>query len=559
MNVFGDRFQSIQTPKMSVFFKKQLINETYCTIVNNTLMHCPTPSVKEFTRNFRLINGLSSNLASTFENQIDDLDVITNNGQGQKTAVDEENNNQINILRSEPKRTQLKLKINFGLDNLRSLPLIGESFSSALIEQQQKSKLDSKDTFQATSSKAFSSSLDQDDQQDEEDRERSFFTINYVSDPKVYKLDQTASSFNDHSLIISGENLNYAISANELNVTIGNAPCTLESLTENQLICSAIIDRNSLKHKFFKADKLPSIDRNSNLLSSFLSIRQSDYEQQPINKQQLPVIVRFSENLQFHLGFLTNDDTKHFKKLNKKDDGQDDFDVSGSDNEEGFFSRGSGSGEQSERITQNVFIKGVVISGILLIIFCLIVLISFKRKSNEVEKEYKRMQLMMMDTLENNVRLECKQAFAELQTDLTEVNNLNQDCNIALLPSINYISNIFFPGLGCNPLSPDYKVCVLFTFDTFLKRNKLTIFHYFSLQLHNGQVFYNNSTNGQLLEELLFSKHFLLTFIDVLEQQPSFTLRDRCVFKKKLFLFFQSNFLKFYFYTHTIIYPIELT
>lgn len=42
-------------------------------------------------------------------------------------------------------------------------------------------------------------------------------------------------------------------------------------------------------------------------------------------------------------------------------------------------------------------------------------------------------------------------------------------------------------------------------------------------------MLYNNTSNGQLLEELLFSKSFLLTFIDVLEQQPSFSLRDRHV------------------------------
>lgn len=45
LNVLGERFLSIQTPKMGVYYRKQLINETYCTIVNNTLMLCPTPSV----------------------------------------------------------------------------------------------------------------------------------------------------------------------------------------------------------------------------------------------------------------------------------------------------------------------------------------------------------------------------------------------------------------------------------------------------------------------------------------------------------------------------------
>ncbi|KAF1764913.1 hypothetical protein GCK72_004864 [Caenorhabditis remanei] len=50
---------------------------------------------------------------------------------------------------------------------------------------------------------------------------------------------------------------------------------------------------------------------------------------------------------------------------------------------------------------------------ITLIIMCLI----FKRRRQEREKEYRKIQLQM-ENLENNVRKECKQAFAELQTNL---------------------------------------------------------------------------------------------------------------------------------------------
>uniref|UniRef100_A0A1I7TGI6 Sema domain-containing protein n=1 Tax=Caenorhabditis tropicalis TaxID=1561998 RepID=A0A1I7TGI6_9PELO len=50
---------------------------------------------------------------------------------------------------------------------------------------------------------------------------------------------------------------------------------------------------------------------------------------------------------------------------------------------------------------------------ITLIVMCLI----FKRRRQEREKEYKKIQLQM-ENLENNVRKECKQAFAELQTNL---------------------------------------------------------------------------------------------------------------------------------------------
>ena len=48
--------------------------------------------------------------------------------------------------------------------------------------------------------------------------------------------------------------------------------------------------------------------------------------------------------------------------------------------------------------------------------------------SLKAEREYKRIQIQM-DTLENNVRSECKQAFAELQTDMSD---LTDDLEVGL-------------------------------------------------------------------------------------------------------------------------------
>lgn len=455
LSVLGERFQSIQTPKMGVYYRKQLINETYCTIVNNTLMFCPTPSVKEFTRNFRLINGgqqTSNSLANTFENQIEDLDFLSPSAAA--------TNNNLNQLDDHQKRkTMLKLKISFGLDNsLRTLPLIGEQPPASKSQDlhNQNNYLDQDDQQQAGGLIGRSEVGEQEEQEDEK---RNYFTISYVSDPKVYKLDQSASSFSGDSLVIQGENLNYAISSNELNVTIAGAPCSLISLTENQLVCSAIVQR-----KWYKDKSTIESKSNSNLLSSLLSIRESDYEEEPVSP--LPVVVRYSENLEFHLGYLTSDDSTHFRKLNHKNENSPDA-GGGLGNERFFSGENNRMLNGSERTADSRgLIKGAIISGVLLIILCLILLISFRRKSNEVEKQYKQMQLMIIDSLENSVRLECKQAFVDqLQTDLTgvsgggEVNNLkSEDYNVVLLPIVQYISNIFFPGLDVNPLSPDYKV-----------------------------------------------------------------------------------------------------
>ena len=52
-----------------------------------------------------------------------------------------------------------------------------------------------------------------------------------------------------------------------------------------------------------------------------------------------------------------------------------------------------------------------------------------------------------MDILENNVRSECKQAFAELQTDLTDLTMEVEPTGIPSVPHRAYVMNVFFPGM----------------------------------------------------------------------------------------------------------------
>ena len=104
-----------------------------------------------------------------------------------------------------------------------------------------------------------------------------------------------------------------------------------------------------------------------------------------------------------------------------------------------------------------------VATGAILTVLSIVVLAIFKHKSNQAEREYKRIQLQM-DTLENSVRSECKQAFAELQTDMTDLNNDLQTTGIPTLDHRAYIIKVFFPGLPDNgsPISLDYKVSLEF-------------------------------------------------------------------------------------------------
>ncbi|XP_054164068.1 plexin-B-like [Oppia nitens] len=143
-----------------------------------------------------------------------------------------------------------------------------------------------------------------------------------------------------------------------------------------------------------------------------------------------------------------------------------------------------------------------VAAGAVLMLLSLIVLAIFKHKSSQAEREYKRIQLQM-DTLENSVRSECKQAFAELQTDMTDLNNDLQTTGIPTLDHRAYIIKVFFPGLPDNgsPLSSDYK--------------------------HSNGNPYNSEESMAHFEQLIYNRNFLLVFIETLENQKSFTIRDK--------------------------------
>lgn len=102
-------------------------------------------------------------------------------------------------------------------------------------------------------------------------------------------------------------------------------------------------------------------------------------------------------------------------------------------------------------------IAGIAIGTSIIVILLVVILIIYRRKSTQAEREYKRIQIQM-DTLESNVRLECKQAFAELQTDMTDLTADLENSGIPTLDHINYIMKVFFPGVSDHPILNSPKV-----------------------------------------------------------------------------------------------------
>ncbi|XP_042325939.1 plexin-A4 [Sceloporus undulatus] len=145
-------------------------------------------------------------------------------------------------------------------------------------------------------------------------------------------------------------------------------------------------------------------------------------------------------------------------------------------------------------------IVGIAVAGGLLIIFIVAVLIAYKRKSRESDLTLKRLQ-MQMDNLESRVALECKEAFAELQTDIHELTSDLDGAGIPFLDYRTYTMRVLFPGIEDHPVLRDLEVP-----------------GYRQERVEKGLKFF---------AQLINNKIFLLSFIRTLESQRSFSMRDR--------------------------------
>ncbi|XP_078500630.1 plexin-A2 [Lissotriton helveticus] len=145
-------------------------------------------------------------------------------------------------------------------------------------------------------------------------------------------------------------------------------------------------------------------------------------------------------------------------------------------------------------------IVSIAAGGSLLLIIVIIVLIAYKRKSRENDLTLKRLQ-MQMDNLESRVALECKEAFAELQTDINELTSDLDRSGIPFLDYRTYAMRVLFPGIEDHPVLRELEV------------------------QGNGQQ--NVEKALKLFAQLINNKVFLLTFIRTLEMQRGFSMRDR--------------------------------
>ncbi|KAK7916724.1 hypothetical protein WMY93_012485 [Mugilogobius chulae] len=145
-------------------------------------------------------------------------------------------------------------------------------------------------------------------------------------------------------------------------------------------------------------------------------------------------------------------------------------------------------------------IFSIAAGGGLLLIIVILVLLAYRRKSHENDLTLKRLQ-MQMDNLESRVALECKEAFAELQTDINELTSDLDRAGIPYLDYRTYAMRVLFPGIDDHPVLRELEVS------------------------GSGQLGVEKALKQ--FAQLVNNKVFLLTFIRTLEAQRSFSMRDR--------------------------------
>lgn len=163
----------------------------------------------------------------------------------------------------------------------------------------------------------------------------------------------------------------------------------------------------------------------------------------------------------------------------------------------------------TNNLYKNVFIV-IVMFICLLVLVVIVILILYRRKSTESSRVLKSMQ-EQMDVLELRVASEAKEAFAELQTEITDITS---EINIGGIPFLDY---------------PLYTLKVLFP-----NENNHPVLQEIQLSPDEDKAL-------QLFGHLIMNKTFLLLFIRTLEKNRFFSMRDRVTVASLLMVTLQAR------------------
>ncbi|XP_075926809.1 plexin-B3-like isoform X3 [Petromyzon marinus] len=171
----------------------------------------------------------------------------------------------------------------------------------------------------------------------------------------------------------------------------------------------------------------------------------------------------------------------------------------------GYLEYNLGPVEYDMEVTNNFPFEaqvGVGVAATVLILLVIAVILIYRRKSKKALRDYKKVQIQL-ESLETNVRDQCKKQFTDLMTEMNDVSSDLLGMGIPFRDYKLYTERIFFPG-SSSPLSRSLDVS---------EARRQTV-----------------EQGLSQLSCLLNSKPFLTKFIHTLERQPTFSARDRgCV------------------------------
>lgn len=412
LTVHGMYLDAIQNPELEVFFGNERINKTSCTVINSSQMECPSPAV----------NGKFFAYKMSLEERIftkrptDDMTVIGTMAtqQGGLHRIPSYSLIGYNMA-TVYKRSAFQRNISNDYTTISSSS--GNTGNSAGSNKNFGTGLESSVTT-TTFTQLRETQLNlqlafvMDNVQRVHDLGKYFpnlrSNIVYVNDPHYHIFPNGIKLYKGDTLVIEGEFLNIAADESDVNVTIGAEKCNVTSLTLTQLLCTP-------------PERQPEPSRihsNNNGHNAHVLNGLPHYSDLPL------VIVHVGHNLDFTIGYLKYDLIKAHHTFSHA-------------------------------------MWGISVTILLVVMLFISILLIYRRKTTQAEREYKRIQIQMI-TLESNVRSECKQAFAELQTDMTDLTADLETSGIPSLDHINYIMKVFFPGVTDHPILNPQKVYIYF-------------------------------------------------------------------------------------------------
>jgi plexin A len=257
------------------------------------------------------------------------------------------------------------------------------------------------------------------------------------SNPEYKPFPEEIKYYKSDYLTINGSNLDRASSEYDITVRIGNGFCNVTSLSRTQLTCK------------------PPLAQPEAL----------NWRGQPDSAQLPDVVVTVGNSLNFTIGKISYE-----------------------------------SYEGLERIFSKPVLFVMVISACFLMLVVVAILIAYRRKASESNRVVKTMQ-EQMDVLEMKVASEAKQAFTELQTEMTDLTDDLEHGGIPYLDYRIYAMKVLFPNQTDHPVLSEMQV------DPKVRPN-----------LEKGLASFG---------QLILNKTFLLLFIRTLESNRYFSMRDR--------------------------------